>query len=666
MKKETIEVPKGIRFLSEWKDFSIPNYPCIIDKKIPGCGFTEYCITNSENVILCSPRKLLLENKENQHPGEILYVRNELDQDEAVDKDLEKVTRGSTKVSTRLIDTTPEEVRRKIIEDLKNKIKSYIDQCYCENKPIKILVTYDSFRLVKELLENNILSSFRIVVDEFQSIFTDSRFKSGTELEFISQLQNLEKVSFVSATPMIDEYLEQLDEFKDLPYIELDWKTQDSLRVLKPDLIIKTCRSVNEPAYEIISKYLKGEFESVNYRDELGNVQMIESREIVFYVNSVSNILGIINKCELKPEQCNILVARTPDNVLKLRRRLGKNWEIGKIPLYGQPHKMFTFCTRTVYLGADFYSTNARTVVLSDANIETLSVDISLDLPQILGRQRNDSNPWKNRAEFYYKTTKVVRSKDEFNAFINEKIKKTNDLLISYESSPDTSKGTLAGEYLKLAQTFNYKSHYVAVNQHSGKNLVPILNKLVLVAEQRAFDIQQVDYKDRFSVFNTLKSLNLVNKDDEVVKFLIAFNNLSQFTDKMKLLCETVLGKEELSVILDQVPLIYKSIYTVLGADRCRNLKYRKGKLEKELNGQRNFGFSSTTLSKAILKNFKEDKLYMRKEIKEKLKEIYSDLGSTKIPKATDLEEYFELKRCVFTVNGKREEGFKLIKRKEQ
>ena len=665
MVKEKVVVPKGIRYMSQWNGFTIPDYPCIIDKKIPGCGFTEYCITNSEDVILCSPRKILLENKDKQHSGEVLYVKNELDQDTATDKHLEKITKGSTKVPIKLVDITPKEVRKKIIEELKNKIKSYVDQCYCENKPIKILVTYDSFRLVKETLGNQI-KSFRVVVDEFQSIFTDSRFKSGTELEFISQLQNLNKVSFVSATPMIDEYLEQLDEFKDLPYIELDWKTQDPLRVLKPDLIIKTCRSVNEPAYEIISKYLSGEFESVNYRDENGDIQTIESREAVFYVNSVSNILGIINKCGLKPDQCNILVARTPDNVLKLKRRLGKGWKIGKIPLKGESHKMFTFCTRTVYLGADFYSTNARTIVLSDANIETLSVDISLDLPQILGRQRNDSNPWKNRAEFYYKTSKVVRSRDEFNAFINEKLKKTNDLLISYESSPDTSKGTLAGEYLKLAQTFNYKSHYVAVNQHTGKNLIPILNKLVLVSEQRAFDIQQVDYKDRFSVFNTLKSLSLVDRDDEVVKFLTSFNNLSQFPDKMKLLCETALEKEELSVILDQIPLIYKSIYTVLGVDRCRNLKYRKGNLEKELNGQRDSGFSSTTLSEAILKNFEEDQLYMRKEIKEKLKKIYSDLGSTRIPKATDLEEYFELKRCVFTVNGKREEGFKLIKRKEE
>jgi len=32
---------------------------------------------------------------------------------------------------------------------------------------------------------------------------------------------------------------------------------------------------------------------------------------------------------------------------------------IGDIPQRGEPHKMFTFCTSTVYIGADFYSTNA-------------------------------------------------------------------------------------------------------------------------------------------------------------------------------------------------------------------------------------------------------------------------------------------------------------------
>ena len=73
MIKNKIIVPKGIRFIGKWKEFSLPNEVCIIDKQITGCGFTEYCLCNSSNVILVSPRKILLENKEEQHPGEVFY-----------------------------------------------------------------------------------------------------------------------------------------------------------------------------------------------------------------------------------------------------------------------------------------------------------------------------------------------------------------------------------------------------------------------------------------------------------------------------------------------------------------------------------------------------------------------------------------------------------------
>ena len=89
---------------------------------------------------------------------------------------------------------------------------------------------------------------------------------------------------------------------------------------------------------------------------------------------------------------------------------------------------MFTLCTRTVYLGADFYSTNARTFIFSDANVDSLTVDITIDLPQILGRQRLEENPWKNRAELYYKTldSKKALTQEDFDAIREQKIKKTN------------------------------------------------------------------------------------------------------------------------------------------------------------------------------------------------------------------------------------------------
>ena len=69
MKKEILEVPHGIRYISEWctmeGGYKLENYqfPHMVNKQITGCGFTEYCLTNSLDTIICSPRKILLENK---------------------------------------------------------------------------------------------------------------------------------------------------------------------------------------------------------------------------------------------------------------------------------------------------------------------------------------------------------------------------------------------------------------------------------------------------------------------------------------------------------------------------------------------------------------------------------------------------------------------------
>ena len=59
-----IDVPEDVEYISDWKDFTLPQGHSIIDKTICGCGFTEYCLENNIPTILCAPRKILLENKE--------------------------------------------------------------------------------------------------------------------------------------------------------------------------------------------------------------------------------------------------------------------------------------------------------------------------------------------------------------------------------------------------------------------------------------------------------------------------------------------------------------------------------------------------------------------------------------------------------------------------
>ena len=629
-------VPRGIRFISELgTDFRFYKLPvkCIINKQLPGCGFTEYCLRGPENVILCSPRKMLLKNKKDQHGREVYLVVNELEKEVAVDKDLSKVDKSQI-----FMEKMDEIVHGKdtVYNRLMNEIKDYLNERkYLGDKPAKILVTYDSYRIVKDILTSlGVFEGFYTVIDEFQTILHDSKFKSSTELDFLYHLQQSHSALFVSATPMLEEYLNMLDEFDGLPYINMDWGKEDSTRILKPALKVLSMMSVGTKLPEIIQSYKEGNFERA-IRMVNGYPREIISDEAVFYVNSVNHITSIIKKCELKPEEVNILCSDTPDNLKKIQRKLGKKFKIGEVPLEGEKPKMFTFCTRTVYLGADFYSLCARSFIFSDSNIDSLAVDISEDLPQILGRQRLFENPWKNEAIFYYRSTCDYRKKK----------KATSDLLRSFESAPNDAKLTLAEAYQTLAITQNYKNNYVAVNEHQGGTLIPALNNLVLVNEIRAFRIQQIDYKDRFTVFstihNSLSSDDIVNQ--KVSEFLEQYQKLGTFKAKLRYLCEFGFNDEVVSIVLDQIGEHdnIKSYYTALGPTRLKALGYNRYDIEKELGI---VVFSQELLETTIYNEFKVgDKLTLA-SIKDRLGYLYSSINYTATPKAKDLGNYFNIK----------------------
>jgi len=673
IKQAPIVVPKGIRYLSQWGDFSIPNHPCIINKQITGCGFTEYCITNNENVILCSPRKILLENKESQHVGQVYYIRNDLDTSPKVDIDLNKENRKSSDSSEKV----DYEAIKKEVNSLKLRVQSYINASIVNQTPAKILVTYDSFRLVKEAI-NDLepqgvnLDQFRVVVDEWQAIFVDSTFKSNTELEFVSQLQDLKRVCFVSATPYIEDYLNDLDEFKDLPYYELDWKTAEPLRVNTPFIESHPCsKSIISFACDIIDQYRKGEGEIYSFTN-FGQIQEIQSKEAVIYVNSVKNICDIIKKAELTLDETNVLCSRDASNNRDVKAAFGlkgKSIEVlGRVPKRGEPHKMFTLCTRTVYLGADFYSTNAKTYIFADANVDSLTVDISLDLPQILGRQRLDCNPWKHRAELYYKTINEgnIETKEQLESRLREKDKKTEDLLGAWKDAKPERRHTLAETYQDMARTNNYKKNYVAINVRAGGDLVPVFNKYVRISEKRAWEIQQNNYKNNFSVFGTMEKEgnNVVISD--IDKFIMSLGNYKTFPEKMKQIYDACLPPELAERVLSQLPIEYGNFYRSISPEEAKRLSYRKGVLGKRYERNlENQDVDSDALKDLIFDTFKVGSKYTKADAKSSLGSIYELVKYNKTPKATDLDEYFELKRCAITVeDGKRAEGFEIIKKK--
>ena len=677
MNKQTIVVPKGIRYISEWNELDkgerlkdqLPwNTPYIMNKTITGCGYTEYCIKCPEAVILCSPRLVLLENKEDQHSDEenVLYLKNEYDTFEDYDRDLNRDDTSKDKTSKERADKAEEYTKF-----LKKKIRDHINLCYFKlHKNPKFLVTYDSFRRIKEELGESI-NNYLIVVDEFQSIFCDSRFKSDTENNFLFNLQGLSNVVYLSATPMIDKYLEMLPEFKDLPYYELDWATEDSGRVIKPYLKTKQTKSILTEVYRVVNSYLRGEFEKLVFQKEDGTFEEVYSKEAVIYINSVKNICDIIKKCGLTLDNTNILCANDSDNEKKVREAFISAGDetiksdtkcIGKVPKKGEPHKMFTLCTRTTYLGADFYSTCARSFVFSDANVDCLSVDITLDLPQILGRQRLEENPWKNRAELYFKINTREKTQEEFNSYLNNKINETNDLLNVYGRAVGSEKKSLASTYKTVAKIKKYKANFVAVDEHAGSDLRPVFNKLVMISEMRAFEIQQYDYKDRFSVFNLIS--RGVSDIEDINMRLNEFYSIKSTPSKLKFLCS--LPESVALSCLPHLPEEFVNYYTVLGIERIKANGYNITDIKKEYEGI--IGNQGINIKSTVISAFSIGEEYTKSEIKKKLKEIYDSIGYSKTPKAVDLGDYFIIKNCLISNKdtGKRDNGYKILAIKEE
>ena len=647
MERIEIEVPLNIKFISDWKEYRLPEGHCIVDKGVTGCGYTEYCLVNDTPVVLCSPRKLLLENKLEQHPEDtnILYLKNDI-------KDYDDVKK------------------------FKEKIKYHISYCRLAlHKPPKFLITYDSSHYVIDVLQElNELKLFHFVIDEFQSIFLDSYYKSEVEFDFVDYLQICPNVLYLSATPMLDKYLERVSEFKGLPFYHMDWSKTGIVENIT--IQRKFSSSLFKECKKIIEKYLKGDF-PMAVKDNT----VIFSNEAVFYFNSIADIIKVIHKLNLSPEQVNIICADSPDNktkLAKLSKDLGhKNpkFVIGKVPLRTEPNKMFTFCTKTAYIGADFYSTCASSFVFADPNIDSLALDISLDLPQIVGRQRSKENPFKNNIVIFYKTIREneIKSKEIFDREQRNRIERTNRQLDLYyndlSDKPEKQQDFIISA-IGLIKSWKYSNDFISISKKTG---LPVYNKFIEIANERAWEVSQKDYQDIIAVTKALDSISdiLIEFKDDVEKLVEDFLNTKFyktgiFREKMKLFCEFIDKYSENPEVINLLYLKikdpkYREYYSYYGTAGCRAAGYEEKPLKE---GLLNLS-KEDKLFVVINNNFKAGDRFTKKDIKNKLGNIYKDLGITSTPKATDLGKYFKLTRTMITLENSKENGFKL-EEKEQ
>ena len=610
MKKEVIKIPANIKYLTErdkfieefGKPFELPNG--ILNKEIPGCGATTVALTDEHKTIICSPRNELLKNKHEQYPDTLLVIGG--------------------------VDTI--------------EIEAYLQTAELP----KILVSYDSVYKLIGCIKYK--SDWRVVVDEFQCLLADSSFKSEIELHFLDNSRSFPYVTFLSATPILDKYLEQIDHFKDMNYYQLDWEEKDIVRVYRE----RTKNPINA-ALEIVRYYQNGNYPSVYV-----NGERIYSKECVIFLNSVNNIVKIIKQTELNPEEVNIIVGNSDDNDRQIAR-IGEGFKRGRIPLKGETHKKFTFCTSTAYAGCDFYSTNAATFVISDCNRPNTAVDIATELVQIAGRQRLACNPFRQFLTFVYNVNAEEVEQETFNEHLCRKVNVTLDEIRDNNNAGEALRAKRIKDFRRIPDNVKYQDSYTMYDEQKGEF---VFNRLAYVNEQYCFDVQKFNYQNGVIVKKLLQDSSFdVSENQTYAVYQEQLKHLIKkepFVDRMQAYCE-YRAKQGLIVNLAMSTLESKYpelryYYEALGADRIKALNYKEKKLLNEIHIMKTKNKIRHELHGIIHIG---DRI-LTTDIQQTLHDVYDRLGIDKSPKAADLNEFFEIHPVkIPTANG-RKNGFEI------
>ena len=194
------------------------------------------------------------------------------------------------------------------------------------------------------------------------------------------------------------------------------------------------------------------------------------------------------------------------------------------------------------------------------------------------------------------------------------------------------------------------------------EELVEILNNLFLTSS----DIDnyfKTNYPDiNFDISKTISK--------KARKILQEFDEQQYFTGKMKYLYSLNMDEDVAKQVLDNIyDTSYAKYYWTISASRAGTLSYQKGNLEKEYQSiinPKDTSYIENEVKQKILSIFNLRTKYLKSDIKETLRKIYEEANYDKTPKASDLEEYFELRSCQIKnkETGKKDHGFEIIKKK--
>ena len=642
MNYKEINVPVKYRYLSNWNELLniLPQQgKYILNKVNTGCGGTTLFLQSPYPCILVSPRSNVLYSKAEQYPNAHLF-------------------RYKTDTSTS-------------VYVLRERLRDYINSCTMSNSPWgkcqpiipKILVTIDSYpHVAEQLCYMGILNQFTVLVDEFQCLMSDSKFKGKTELEFLHNLNGMKSLCYMSATPIDENYINYFPEFSDVStYYKLIWNESVLERPNLDMRPYKPKQSSKSICKEIIEGYRKNGYFA---RKIVNGIQEFSS-EVVIFLNDVRTIVQIIKENNLHPDEVNVLCSPSNKYIRDLKT-LGVH--IGELTTdpNNPVNRTFTFATRASYEGVDFYSKCQFTYIFSDGILDWNKNDLIIDTPQILGRQRLN-HPFRKDAVLYYRANSrtdpaLVQKR------IQEKVDATQRWINKFNASDYELKMMLKDGIDKRSDQTRYTDDYVEFVDDIKGGFIPRENYLVKCIEIRDWQLSSYVYNTSINIIKTVidntninvttsYGYNTLTGNHVLDRFYHEFFKATTFPDKMRIYCDMRTKHPEHDNDLYQNSFIefrFHQYYDLLGGERIKALRYRDKDIETTANSKLLFQLVVNECKKTFLVG----KFYLGSDVKKMLQQIYKHVGINATAKANEITNYIPtavLKQLTTTTTGKRE-----------
>ena len=496
----------------------------------------------------------------------------------------------------------------------KTDIKKYIESVECP----KIVITYDSLYKVMDIINPK---EYNLLIDEYHLLFNQYSFRREAIQSVLKCYNKFKTYTFMTATPLEEEFI--LDELKDIRLIKQDWDDVINVKVQA----VK-CENVEASTIKLIDGFLNGQVEGNAY----------------IFVNSVDFIKNIIKKAKLTSNNTRVIYSK--NNKTKL--------SIPNSTVLDEPKKI-NLLTSTVFEGSDIYDENGRIIIVSDPSKANTLLDISTSIQQIAGRIRNSK--YINWITHIYSTTRYSDlSYEEFKKLNLKNIEETKIAVEAYNKLPDIAKKKLreftADAYIKLDwdDVFEFDPNMAKIDMFNYKVSRGLYSARANLSKEyinKGFD-KVVDQSD-----NSIK-IDL-NKTSYTFKDIIK-EVREEYETTYKLTTPI------LNDALIKYPWLLDAI-NKLGFEKMATLNYRVSKIKDEL-----LKVSDKTINNKISIKLNKDislgMWYSNKEIKNMLINAFKIANINNIPKATDINKFYEVKRSNRRIDGKQVDGYIILGKK--